>query len=162
MGMTEVAYECRDVASYMVASQELEPGSGWPWDDVLRHIRSNPDITPEEEAKAIPGDYISSSGSDTTLSPVDLSKAGSVANALSAWAQEMKDHLDEGSVRGDLRNLITNADYYERGRWSPSDYKDYRDQVGFAQAVNKQHRRRQYRQPCPAGRQQRKCGGYDQ
>jgi len=46
MGMAEVAYQIRNSVDYMVASEELEPGNGWPYDDFLARLVNAPTSTP--------------------------------------------------------------------------------------------------------------------
>jgi hypothetical protein len=38
MSEVEIAYQLKDVAAYMVSSQELEPGVGWPYGEILKKI----------------------------------------------------------------------------------------------------------------------------
>src|SRR5215213_3005576 len=42
MAMLETAYAMKDVGGYMVASEELEPGRGWDYEDWLKSLKSNP------------------------------------------------------------------------------------------------------------------------
>ena len=42
MAMIETAYAMRDVSHYMVGSEELEPGDGWQYDDVLQKLQHDP------------------------------------------------------------------------------------------------------------------------
>jgi hypothetical protein len=44
----ETAYELRNSARYMLASEIGMPLPGWPYSDVLQTIAANPDISPEE------------------------------------------------------------------------------------------------------------------
>lgn len=48
MSMAEVAYQLRDVADYSVASEESEPGDGWPYDRILKALAAKPTMTPED------------------------------------------------------------------------------------------------------------------
>lgn len=51
MAMVETSYALRDVAAYLVGSEELEPGPGWKYDDVLAAIVANPG----QDAKTLGG-----------------------------------------------------------------------------------------------------------
>ena len=42
MAMLETAYALRDSGSVMVASEELEPGDGWSYDNFLRRLSPTP------------------------------------------------------------------------------------------------------------------------
>ncbi len=57
MSMIEVAYQLRGNADYMVASQEIQPTSGWPYQEILQNLTANPEITPEGLAKLIVQEY---------------------------------------------------------------------------------------------------------
>ncbi|MBF0545159.1 MAG: hypothetical protein HQM08_12025 [Candidatus Riflebacteria bacterium] len=50
MQMAEVAYECLNKVDFIVASEEVEPGKGTPYDDVLNSLSK--DSAPEDFAKA--------------------------------------------------------------------------------------------------------------
>jgi len=102
MASTEVAYELRDAAKYMVASQELEGEDGWPFSKIMapktlsnvaEKIRSRIPDDPKEFAR----DWVRSVGiapdSIMTLSAVDLSRAKALAEAtdhLAACIQKTK------------------------------------------------------------------------
>ena len=57
MSMVEVAYQLRANANYMVASQEVEPLSGYPYTAILQNLTANADMTPEELSKLIVREY---------------------------------------------------------------------------------------------------------
>ena len=44
MGMHEVAYATRGLANYLVGSEEVEPGAGYPYDAVLSGLSANTKI----------------------------------------------------------------------------------------------------------------------
>ena len=99
MAGIEAAYELRNYADVMVASEETEPGDGWPYDSILSALTQNPTMTPQELAKTIVEKYIDfygTSGSQT-LSAIDLTKVGDVASALSQLAYLLKDKMSSSS-----------------------------------------------------------------
>ncbi|MBF0408335.1 MAG: hypothetical protein HQM10_13375 [Candidatus Riflebacteria bacterium] len=49
MQMAEVAYICQDKVDYIIASEDVEPGKGAPYDDIL--VKLSADSTPENFAK---------------------------------------------------------------------------------------------------------------
>lgn len=57
MSMVEVAYQLRANANYMVASQEVEPLSGYPYTAILQNLTADADMTPEELSKLIVREY---------------------------------------------------------------------------------------------------------
>jgi cysteine peptidase C11 family protein len=44
MSSLEVAYEARDCARYLVASEDTEPAAGWPYETVLQTVAADPAI----------------------------------------------------------------------------------------------------------------------
>jgi hypothetical protein len=97
MGMLEVAYALRDVANFMVGSEENEPADGWPYDVILQHLKDTPAMTPRSLAGVIVTDYHQSytGRSGITQSALDLAELGDVVTSLDAlvdqataeWAQ---------------------------------------------------------------------------
>ncbi len=59
MATIDAAYEFRSVADYMAASEETEPGYGWPYDRWLPQLVSNPGMSPEDLGRAILTSYMS-------------------------------------------------------------------------------------------------------
>src|SRR6185503_11046291 len=45
MSMIEVAYQLRGLAGHIVASEEVEPGDGWPYDKVIADLAANPNAS---------------------------------------------------------------------------------------------------------------------
>ena len=60
MQMIEVAYELKDCAKFIVASEETEPGDGWPYDLILAPLYKNAGMSAYELAKMIPQAYFQS------------------------------------------------------------------------------------------------------
>ncbi|MBC7105501.1 MAG: hypothetical protein H5T97_06160, partial [Firmicutes bacterium] len=129
MGMAEVAYELKDAASVMVASEEVVPGDGWPYDAVLAWLGQNPSADGAALGRAIVSAYAEShSGSlgqcAPVMSAVDLArmadvqaKAGTLAEALQRGYPQYKSGIDRATWE---------CDYFE------SDLHDYRDLYDFA------------------------------
>ncbi len=60
MATLEVGYELKDVVDYLVASQEVEPGDGMPYDDYLEWLTTYPEAPPVSFAKAMVDRYVRS------------------------------------------------------------------------------------------------------
>ena len=88
MAMTEVAYQIKDYADILVASEENEPGDGWPYDTILAQLVANPAITSAQLASVIVDKYIDSYGVsyEVTQSAIDLSYMNDLALKLSNLA----------------------------------------------------------------------------
>jgi hypothetical protein len=90
MNMIEVAYQMRGTAQVMVGSEELEPGSGWPYDGVLDLITTRPTITAPELGQNIVRLYIDSyKSAGITQSALDLGELDSVATAVDRLAKAL-------------------------------------------------------------------------
>lgn len=57
MAMIEVASQMRHSVNYFVGSQELEPGSGWPYDKFLARWQENPQATAADIASYLAEEY---------------------------------------------------------------------------------------------------------
>jgi hypothetical protein len=101
MNLIEIGYQLKEYASYLVGSEEVEPGQGWPYTDVIQFLTSSPDASPAELARAIVRAYLASyDGESITLSALDLSRIGAAADAA--------DRLAETCIAA----LETSDDYY--------------------------------------------------
>lgn len=98
MSMIETAYAMRDVARYMVASQELDPGDGWDYARWLAPLVKNPQMDARELSKLIVKSYEDhyQGGQDTTMAAVDLSQVERLAGSVSSLAGL----LDKGVAAG--------------------------------------------------------------
>ena len=137
MGMLEVAYEVKDYADVMVASEKIEDWAGWPYDTILGDLTDTPFISAEGLGTLIVEKYGASPfGQDDTLSAVrldgggmELMRTGSpvyigeVAGLVSALAEAIltEEHSDW--------DMIFRAQQ-KAGWYAP--YISYRDLKGFA------------------------------
>ena len=90
MAMVENAYPLRNMADYMVGSEETEPADGWPYDLVLADLVNTPTITPADLSKTIVqkyGQYYGATNEATTLSAIDLSAIENVSSKLDAFTE---------------------------------------------------------------------------
>ena len=111
MAMTEVAYQIKDYAGIMVASEENEPGDGWPYDSILAQLVSNPSMSAEQLATDIVDKYIFSySSGNVTQSAIDLSYLDILAGQLSNLALAIK----SDSFTSKSRYIVgaVNSQYY--------------------------------------------------
>ncbi len=88
MGMVELASELSDVASYIIASEGLVPGTGWPYRQVLETISNNSSAATEGVASEIKNSYIDYyseyiiAGISVDQSVCDLSKIEALETAI--------------------------------------------------------------------------------
>lgn len=91
MGMAEVAHAIKDNCNYLIASEEVEPGKGAPYDDVLSGLKAG--MSPRDFAShwidAFAKSYKNGSQGrdDSTQSAMDLSKINALNIALDGFAK---------------------------------------------------------------------------
>lgn len=113
MGMTEVAYQVKDYAQIMVASEASVPGDGWQYDCVLQSLVTSPSQTSKQFAAEIVDCYYnqySGTGSNVTLSAIDLSQIDNLADQISGLAQAI---INDSSVpENNYRDARNSSQYY--------------------------------------------------
>ena len=102
MSNIEVAYQVRDYARYMVASEESEPNNGWPYDAVLGRLAAQPDMPTDELAAHIVQSYIKYYLDDDYPGPVtqaacDLSKTKDLTEPLDKLARALIAHMPDAA-----------------------------------------------------------------
>ncbi|HPP88400.1 MAG TPA: clostripain-related cysteine peptidase, partial [bacterium] len=88
MAMIEVATDMKDCADVMIASEEVEPGNGWPYTPVLTKLTTTPTMTGGQLASIIVDEYaLSYKGIDSTitLSAVDLTKISALNTSIKTF-----------------------------------------------------------------------------
>jgi hypothetical protein len=132
MSMVEVAFQIRESARILVASERTEPGDGWPYDRALAALAGTAGPA-KANAAALAGDIVSAFGDcyrgSMTLAAVDLARVQDLAAALRGVAK----HVDAPAY--DLaRRSATNC--------SPRGADGYRDLGSFLDALAGAHTRR--------------------
>jgi hypothetical protein len=125
MAMTEVAYQIKDYADILVASEENEPGDGWPYDTILGELVVNPLISSGQLSVDIVDKYIFSYPyGNVTQSAIDLSYMDTLTDQLSALALTiMSDNL---TPKYNYLNAANSSQYY--GDWDFIDLYDFCNQ----------------------------------
>ena len=130
MQMIEVAYEIvtglTDPPNYMVGSQELEWGDGWPYNDILNHLTDNPAMNEATLCETIVNDYINYCGSPATLSALYINNevAGGVLDTINSFANA----LINSSQQSEIATARSTAQSY-------TYYPEYKDLYDFAQII---------------------------
>lgn len=93
MATIDVAYTFSDIGRYLVASQELEPSTGWYYSGWLQALADNPAMSGAELGRAICDNYVEGCeqygvADDITLSVVDLSKMERIMAAYNNLGKE--------------------------------------------------------------------------
>ena len=58
MNMVEIGYQLRNQVSFMIGSQEVEPGDGWPYEKVAAVAAQETPPAPAELATAVVSAYV--------------------------------------------------------------------------------------------------------
>lgn len=129
MGGIEPAYEWRKQAQVYVASEELTPGNGWPYDTILGDLVAHPDWTAAQFGAAMVARYLECYGDNSyvTLSAVDMARVAAVKNAIDALAEALLATPDRGAVagaQGEAENFGQGGQVYP-----------FIDLIGFAEAL---------------------------
>lgn len=105
MGMIEVAYEIKNGGDYMTASEETEPATGWDYYTTLKTLNKNPfSVTGKELGGLFVTCY---SGSEITLSTVDLNNIENLANTVSNLAINLQNQAYRNEIYYSLKNVET-------------------------------------------------------
>ena len=101
MASFEMANHLKPYTRYMIASEELEPGSGWAYDPWLNALGNNPNMDTRELGQHIVDSFIDVSlrynpDDYVTLSVVDLSKMDALSQAVDAVGSILSQTIDHG------------------------------------------------------------------
>jgi hypothetical protein len=105
MASLEVVYEFKDLAKYMVASEEYEPGNGWPYHLIMNDLVAQPTMSPDHLATVIVERYAESYqgiNADITQSAIDLASVGSFISKFTSFVTDSQDIFDSEPVGGDF------------------------------------------------------------
>lgn len=132
MANTEVAYELKDTAKYMVASQQVEGANGWPYTPLLTPdkisqldmaLGARLNITPDEFAKKIVNTASNDSSTLPTMSAIDLEKMDHLKDASENLAQAIiETDTPNSTLLGIARQTL--------------NFYGFKDQYHFAQLIN--------------------------
>ena len=104
MGMAEVAYEVKDYVTYIIASEETEPGDGYTYDGFLSKLQANPTMEPLALAKTVAQVYIQhyqTTGDGSTQAVIKANYMDGFLKAVNEFAYAL-------NKVGDI-NLMKNA-----------------------------------------------------
>ncbi|MEG0839697.1 MAG: clostripain-related cysteine peptidase [Hydrogenoanaerobacterium sp.] len=117
MSTIETAAALTPYARYMVASQELEPGTGWDYNKWLSYLASKPTANGLELGKVICDSFYEKCKFDemeslVTLSVTDLSKIPALVQSFDKMAEEMKSFTASTNKLQPLTQAIFKAENY--------------------------------------------------
>ncbi len=143
MSMLEIAYSIRGSADYMVASENLEPVNGWPYDRLLQFMETDPaNLIPQQLSASIVDMFVDSytDTEEPSLSAVDLGKIGQLAADVSNLAglliQAMSaDPAVKYELTGPIYDNVQRFDDNNNGSIDKSD--SYADLYNLAELINR-------------------------
>jgi len=102
MAMYEVAYSVKDISSYLVFSEQTEPGDGDAYDLFLSELVKNPSMSPSNLAKIIASTYKSfyeqqSLDTGVTKSVLDVSQFDNLDRAIREFVGKIKPQFSQWS-----------------------------------------------------------------
>jgi hypothetical protein len=126
MAMAEVGYQLRHSVDYLIACEEVEPVSSWPYDYILEDLVQHPDkLDPLNLAKLIVRKYIISYKErmiDVTQSVLNLKEVDRLAHGVSNLAGALSSAYDCPLLRDAI--MISRAQVQ---RYFETDYVDLYD-----------------------------------
>jgi hypothetical protein len=133
MAMQEVSYEAKNFADVLVFSEESEPGTGYPYTDILNWLNANPNATPQQLSNAIVTKYIQSyqpggsqyPGSVTLSALITGTQFQHLSQKIDIFAQQL---INAGGL---YQPYIYLARYYSQ----EYNYHDHIDLYDFAQRI---------------------------
>jgi hypothetical protein len=126
MGMVEVAHALRDVTNYVVGSEDLEPGDGWPYDTILSELVGSPTMSPDDLSKLIVQKYGAAYNFGITQAAVDISQLNNLVISIDAFT--VAANTEWANLKAARNNAI---DYHISGYptcWG-TDLWDFSDEV---------------------------------
>lgn len=131
MQMAEVAYELKDSVDYIVAAEEIEPGTGWPYDKFAEIPARNPRVTPRQYAAAMVEAhkemYVPIKSEATTCSAVECSKLEAFYSKLDELALTLKSKISRDDVLESVKKVLEEVQKFDEG--------DHSDLVHFCQLL---------------------------
>lgn len=109
--MIEIAYEIRDHAKYLVASEEVSPGDGYNYRSLFDHLKSKRQYGEMSEidfCKQVLIHYSKeySNLGGTTQSVIELGKIANVKSALDSLSMALSSAIDTEAKRTEILNVI--------------------------------------------------------
>lgn len=135
MGMVETAYDLKDTVKWFSASENSEPGFGWPYHYILADVKLDPSIDGRRMACTTVSRFKQwyadanvpdSTGinSRVTMSGVNMVNVNALADSISAFAEDAINKMDTEAV-----NLLAAGESTPNAEFvtDTASYTDYKD-----------------------------------
>jgi hypothetical protein len=112
MGMTEVAFQMRDLADYMTGSEESGVGSGLPYDTILRDLTTSPSMSGAALAETIVTrcEERYSNVSYCTMAASNLGAITELGSTVNAFAETLENGL--ATYRNQIQYAYLISEWY--------------------------------------------------
>ena len=133
MSTIETGMMLSDHANYMIASEEIEPGTGWYYTNWIKALCENPSMDIKEIAGNIIDDYVDGPDTfysdDLTLAVTDLSKIPALYKTLCEFLVNADSELHQNGFI-DLSMARSNARDFGDGDFDQIDIVDFAQKSG--------------------------------
>ncbi len=109
MQMAEIAFEVKDYARYIVASEEVVPVAGFPYDAFLKSLNDNPAMDAAQLSRAIVAsfkDYYSKTGDGVQLSAIRADKVAGLGSLMADFAAAAREANDTAALGAGIKGVI--------------------------------------------------------
>lgn len=109
MGAVEVHYQLKDCVDVIIGSEELEPGDGYPYNDIINYLKNNPSATPQQLGQQIVIKY------DNSYSYFFDDVTQAAANAMTAeFVDSLQDFITDLDIiavtqKSNIQNARSNS-----------------------------------------------------
>ena len=117
MGTVETAAILAPFARYLVASEEVVPGSGWNYAGIGEYLATDPDADGASLGRAVCDSFYQSTVEDddsdsATMSVIDLGAIPALRTAFDAYAKDLYTDLEQGLDYAPVARSINSADNF--------------------------------------------------
>lgn len=143
MATIETAEVLDDYSDYLVASEELEPGHGWSYEEIFKVLTAKPEISGDMLGRVIADSYkahaIDNETTDgITLSVIDLSKIDNVTEKLENLVSQLASVIDIEDSFYRISSAASNARAFG-GNTEEQGYTDLIDLASFANNLSENY-----------------------
>lgn len=139
MSMVETGLQVQGSGTVMCASQEIEPGNGWPYHSILTGLEKDLTMDGKALAALIAKEFVASyiPSEPVTQSACHLAAMQAVADAANALGAMMAKDFDPANAAGNpaARRALS----FVRDEAQPYDHPDYVDLWDFADKLGAEH-----------------------
>ena len=138
MGTVETAAILAPFARYLVASEEVVPGSGWNYAGIGEYLATDPDADGASLGRAVCDSFYQSTVEDddsdsATMSVIDLGAIPALRTAFDAYAKDLYTDLEQGLDYAPVARSINAADNFG-GNNRSEGYTNMVDMGGLIEA----------------------------